>query len=80
MQAVLTTQSSPIVNIIFSQKTARFPEMPRAVADGDASPGSDGDRGAKGIREAVPSWQLPALLAECGSMGLPAVMEVTFGS
>lgn len=83
--SVLTTQSSPVINIFFSQRTARFPEILRVVADRDASPGSDGDQEAqaKGIREALPSWQLSALPAECGSLGLPSLTmetEVTFGS
>lgn len=76
------TQSSPTVSITFSQRTARYPG---ATGDGDASPGSEGDQEtqATGTRGVLPSWQLLALPAECGSAGLPSLpeeMEGTLGS
>lgn len=55
MSAVLTTWSLP-VNTVFSQKTGRIPE---SLVAGMQCPGSDGDQEAqaKGIREALLSWQ-----------------------
>lgn len=84
MQAVHIAPS-PINSFIFSQKIARFPEILRAVADRDASPGTGGEPKVEiqDVTEALLNWQLPALSAACSSEGLPSLpveTEVTFGS